>query len=187
MSASIDETSDDAWLVPFQRGDREAFARCYERYVGTVSWAVGQVLRGVDRETVVHDVFCRLFAEPELRRNFTGGNFGAWLITVARRQAIDFRRKMAHEKPTDPATLSDSREAGAAVQSQDEALELRSLVQRFLQVLPPKWEGVFRARFLERLDQRTAARRLGMRRTTLAYQEIQIRRRLRRFVLEQNR
>jgi hypothetical protein len=47
-------------------------------------------------------------------------------------------------------------------------------VQRFLAILPAKWHGVFRARFLERLDQRAAAQRLDMRRTTLAYQEIQI-------------
>ena len=35
------------------------------------------------------------------------------------------------------------------------SVELRLLVQRFLAVLPAKWEGVFRARFLERLDQRS--------------------------------
>jgi RNA polymerase sigma factor (sigma-70 family) len=157
--------------------------------VGTVTWAVGQVLQGVDRETVVHDVFCRLFAEPELRRNFAGGNFGAWVITVARREAIDFRRKRDREQPTEPGSLQleePGHGQGQAAGPEAE-LELRSLVQKFLAVLPAKWHGVFRARFLERLDQRTAAQRLDMRRTTLAYQEIQIRRRLRRFVLEQER
>ena len=145
--------------------------------MGTVSWAVGQILRGVDRETVVQDVFCRLFGDEALRRNFEGGNFGAWVITVARRQAIDFRRKRDRELPTDPSHLPDRDEAASESRHPDEELELRSLVQRFLAILPAKWEGVFRARFLERLDQRSAARRLGMHRTTLAYQEIQLRRR----------
>jgi RNA polymerase sigma-70 factor (ECF subfamily) len=181
-SSAATAGGDEAWLEAFQRGDRDAFARCYEDYIGTVSWAVGQVLRGVDRETVVHDVFCRLFGEPELRRNFTGGNFGAWLITVARHQAIDFRRKMDRELPTDPGSLGGGHH-GDGDSDGDSALELRSLVQRFLRILPPKWEGVFRARFLEHLDQRSAARKLGLGRTTLAYQEMQIRRRLRRFVL----
>jgi RNA polymerase sigma-70 factor (ECF subfamily) len=57
-------------------------------------------------------------------------------------------------------------------------------LERFrAQALPRKWERVFVARFVEQQDQPTAARSLGMRRTTLAYQEYSIRRLLRRFVL----
>jgi RNA polymerase sigma-70 factor, ECF subfamily len=176
--------SDEAWLRDFHRGERAALARCYQEYAGTVTWAVGQVLRGVDQETVVQDVFCRLTSEAPLRSNFEGGNFGAWIITVARRQAIDFRRKHEREQPTDPSELPEGQTGpGGTVDS----VELRLLVQRFLAVLPPKWEAVFRARFLERLDQRTAARKLGLHRTTLAYQELQVRRLLRRFVLELDR
>ena len=173
--------SDEAWLRSFHRGDRTALARCYQDYVDTVAWAVGQVLRGVDRETVVQDVFCRLASEPPLRSNFGGGNLGAWIITVARRQAIDYRRKRDREQPTDPAELP---EPPPDPGSTDDSVDLRLLVQRFLAVLPPKWEGVFRTRFLERLDQRAAARKLGMHRTTLAYQEMKVRKLLRRFVLE---
>lgn len=177
----------DQWLRCFHRGDRWSFAHCYEEHLGGVAWAVGQVLSGVDRETVVQDVFCRLFAEEDLRRNFTGGNFGAWIITVARRQAIDFRRKRDRERPTDPHRLQQAEEAAQPESGPDRSAELRSLVERFLTILPVKWHGVFRARFLDHLDQRSAAARLGLRRTTLAYQEMQIRRRLRRFVLEQDR
>jgi RNA polymerase sigma-70 factor, ECF subfamily len=183
--APAEQENEESWLPDFHRGTRGAFERCVEGYIGTVGWAVGQILSGVDRETMVQEVFCRIFGEPELRRNFQGGNFGAWLITVARRQAIDFRRKRDREKPVDPGTLRQQGDETEPGNHPVEELELRSLVQRFLKILPAKWEGVFRARFLERLDQRSAARRLGMRRTTLAYQEIQIRRRLRRFVLEE--
>jgi RNA polymerase sigma-70 factor (ECF subfamily) len=140
---------------------------------------------GVDRETVVHEVFYRLFAKEELRRSFEGGNFGAWLITIARRQAIDFRRRRDREQPAALASLGDV-EDGLA-ESPHEAFELRALVERFERALPAKWLPVFRARFLGQLDQREAARRLGMHRTTLAYQEVQIRRLLRQFVLEEDR
>jgi RNA polymerase sigma-70 factor (ECF subfamily) len=177
------------WLPAFHRGQRAALALCYERYVGTVSWAVGQVVQGVDRETVVHEVFYRLFANEELRRGFAGGNFGAWLITIARRQAIDFRRRRDREQPADVAALTRAGDeaADSPHEALDEALALRALVERFERALPAKWLPVFRARFLEQLDQREAARRLGMHRTTLAYQEVQIRRLLREFVLEEVR
>jgi RNA polymerase sigma-70 factor, ECF subfamily len=176
---------DEAWLGAFHRGERPALARCYEDYVRTVTWAVRSVLKGVDEETVVHDVFCRLFSDQEMRRSFQGGNFGAWLITVARRQAIDFRRRRDREELTDSAALNElvARETTPADTEQE--LEHNLWIGRFRErVLPPKWEPVFRTRFLEQLDQREAARRLGMHRTTLAYQELRIRALLRKFVLE---
>lgn len=190
MTEPAGNESDEVWLREFHRGERAALARCYHEYAARVAWAVGQVLGGVDGETVVQDVFCRLFSEAPLRSNFAGGNFGAWIITVARRQAIDFRRKRDREQPTDPADLpelSASDAGGVASDVADDAVQLRLLVDRFLAVLPAKWEGVFRTRFLERLDQRSAARKLGLRRTTLAYQEMKVRRLLRRFVLELDR
>src|SRR4051812_30505774 len=63
-------------------------------------------------------------------------------------------------------------------------IDVRMTLQRFRErFLPPKWRAVFDARFVAQQDQPAAARALGMRRTTLAYQEYRIRRLLRRFVL----
>jgi RNA polymerase sigma-70 factor (ECF subfamily) len=53
-------------------------------------------------------------------------------------------------------------------------------------VLPPAWLDVFQARFIDHLSQCEAAARLGKRRTTLAYQELRIRRLLRKFLLDQS-
>ncbi len=179
---------DEAWLAAFHRGDREVLSACYHDYVHTVAWAVGTLVGGMDQETVVHDVFCRLFGSADARRSFAGGNFGAWLITVARHQAIDHRRRTRREEVTDDArlgALADS--AGGDKVSVDDSMELRVLVARFRErVLPPKWEPVFRARFLEQLDQREAARQLGIPRTTLAYQELRIRALLHSFMLEED-
>src|SRR5439155_15489374 len=63
-----------------------------------VEHAVGQVLRGADKETVVHEVFLQLMSRAELRRGFSGGGFSAWLGTVARHQAIDYWRRHRHEQ-----------------------------------------------------------------------------------------
>jgi RNA polymerase sigma-70 factor, ECF subfamily len=176
----------DVWLERFHRGEREVLARCYEDYVRTVAWAVRPLVDRMDQETVVHEVFCRLFGSPEARRSFSGGNLGAWLITVARRQAIDHRRRTAREELTADGELGEVA-APDTVDSATEDVELRVLVARFRErVLPPKWEPVFQARFLEQLDQREAARRLGIPRTTLAYQELRIRALLQRFMLEED-
>jgi RNA polymerase sigma-70 factor (ECF subfamily) len=57
-------------------------------------------------------------------------------------------------------------------------------VERFCREhLPAKWAKVFDARFLRQLPQREAARELGIQRSTLAYQEQQVRELLTAFLL----
>jgi RNA polymerase sigma-70 factor (ECF subfamily) len=172
-------TSSPAWLERFHRGERDVLEDCYREHFRSVHAAVGRVLRGADQETVVHDVFYRLLSDAGLRASFRGGTFAAWLSSVARHQAIDCWRQRQREVATCPAEVCEPTEPADA----EARLELRLFVQRFrTDVLPAKWLAVFDARFLAQLDQREAARRLGISRTTLAYQELQIRRLLRRFV-----
>jgi RNA polymerase sigma-70 factor (ECF subfamily) len=98
---------------------------------------------------------------------------------VARNHAIDFRRRFGREV----GRSSDEREE-ARQPDWEEAAHARLLVERFRRDhLPPGWEGVFELRFLAQLPQREAAARLSMRRTTLAYRELRIRRLLKQFLL----
>ena len=83
----------------------------------------------------------------------------------------------------DPGVGSDVGPQESATRIERSA-EARLFVERFPPRRParPKWAGVFEMRFLAGLDQRTAAARLGIGRTTLAYREVQVRRLLGRFV-----
>jgi RNA polymerase sigma-70 factor, ECF subfamily len=165
-------------LVDFHAGSAESLERCYREHFDDVRAAVGAVLRGADKDTVVHNVFFRIVSDPALRTKFRGGNLGAWLATVARNEAIDFRRRYAREQP-----LEEVAEGGA---SGEDALDAKILVERFRGgLLPDKLKPVFEARFLRQLSQREAARELGMQRTTLAYQEQRILQALRAFLLEE--
>ena len=139
------------------------------------------MLTGADRETVVHDVFLRLLRDEPFRRAFRGGELGAWLAAVARNQAIDYARRRNREAPAG-IDLGTTMVDGDGLARSTEA---RLLIERFLRdVLPPSWLNVFNARFVAHLSQAEAAARLGKRRTTLAYQELRIRRLLRKFILE---
>lgn len=168
------------WLERFHAGERAVLGECYRDHFRTVEIAVGQVLRGADKETVIHDVFLELLAREELRRGFTGGNLGAWLSTIARHQAIDFWRRYRRERPLDELA------AGEPVQSSESferTVEAQVLIDRLRSELPPELAAVFEARFVLGLDQRSAAARIGMKRTTLVYQEFRISRLVRRFLL----
>ena len=175
----------DAWLRAFHAGERTCLERCYMDHLETVAHAVGSVVQGADRETLVHEVFFRLLSDASLRQSFTGGAFPSWLRVVARNQAIDYarRRRLEVELPDEKGGVPP-----ADVVFDPSPLEVqfdaRWTLERFRECcLPAKWRAVFDARFIAHHDQPTAARAIGMSRTTLAYQEHRIRRLLRRFVL----
>jgi RNA polymerase sigma-70 factor (ECF subfamily) len=156
---------------------------CYRRTFAIVERAARAILRNDEAETVIHEVFSRLVAAPELRRSFRGGAFGAWIATVGRNLAVDYARRLGREVSMNGA--ADAVVVDPTGGWQD-AADARLLVERFRREhLEPAWQGVFELRFLQQLPQREAAARLGINRTTLAYREVRIRRALRRFLLEE--
>ena len=95
------------------------------------------------------------------------------------------RRRLARE--TDALGQAELETDGAAGEWTD-AADARLLIEQFeREHLHPDWLGVFRLRFLQQLPQREAAARLSIRRTTLAYRELRIRRQLKRFLLTEGK
>ncbi|HEV8200036.1 MAG TPA: hypothetical protein VGS03_08450 [Candidatus Polarisedimenticolia bacterium] len=45
----------DRWLALFHAGDRATLAACYREHGGAVARAIGKLLGGDDRETVIHE------------------------------------------------------------------------------------------------------------------------------------
>jgi RNA polymerase sigma-70 factor (ECF subfamily) len=171
-----------AWLEGFRRGDRAVMEDCYRRYYRVVETAIGTLLGVADRETVIHEVFLRLLTERDMRESFTGPSLAAWLSSIARNRALDVSRRARRESLV-PSPVED-RARGPEVGADEDSM-LRLLLERFRRDhLPPEYAPVFETRFIGQMSQREAARSLGMRRTTLAYREHAVRRRLRRFMLE---
>jgi RNA polymerase sigma-70 factor, ECF subfamily len=169
------------WVDRFYAGERRVLEEVYRENFAQVEAAVGVVLHGADRETAIHEVFLRVINSESFRRSFHGGDLGAWLSVVARNHAIDYARRRNRESPAGVA-LGEEVSDGDRMARTSEA---RLLVERFRrEVLPPQWQGVFETRFLQNMTQAEAAAALGTRRTTLAYQELRIRRLLRKFLLE---
>jgi RNA polymerase sigma-70 factor (ECF subfamily) len=168
-------------LAAFHAGERAVLEGCYRAHFAAIERAIGGVLGGADRETVIHELFSRLMASEELRRKFAGGSLVAWLCTVAHNQAIDYQRRLGRE------TSLGTDGPGTPGASWQEAADARVLIERFRRDhLPADWSGVFELRFLQQMTQHEAAHALGIRRTTLAYRELRIRRALRAFLLEED-
>jgi RNA polymerase sigma-70 factor (ECF subfamily) len=181
LLAAAVRPEDPSWIDAFRRGDHQILADCYRSYYRVVETAIGGLLGAADRETVIHEVFFRLLTDPGMRASFTGPSLGGWLSSIARNRALDVNRRARREVlrfTSDESAVTDGN-----VRADEEAV-MRLLLERFQRDhVPPGWAPLFEARFLREMSQREAARHLGMHRTTLAYQELQLRRRLRRFML----
>lgn len=173
----------DAWLEAFHEGRKTAMSDVYHDHFATVEAAVGRVLSGADKETVIHEVFFKLIDSADQRRHFQGGSFGAWIATVARNQAIDHARRRGRELSMSAELFPDRPDAAHG----NEAAGARVLIERFRHGLPENWRRVFDLCFLGQVPQREAAIALGLARTTLAYQHHQIRMRLRKFLIPRTR
>jgi RNA polymerase sigma-70 factor (ECF subfamily) len=148
---------------------------CYRENFCTVDDAVGGILSGADRDTVVHEVFYKLMTRPELRNSFSGDNLSAWLRAVARNHAIDFARRRGREVPC-PAVTGEQYNGTAS--SPEGALAARQMIDRLRVNLPARYRPIFEARYIQQQTQRQAAGTLGMRRTTLTNLERRMRRRI---------
>ncbi len=170
------------WLAQFHSGTRDILSEGYVDHFASVERAVGRILKGADKETVIHEIFFRVMTNEDLRLTFQGGSFRAWISTIARNQAVDYWRRQQFEVPAGaPEDLLGDREDAARFENRVEA---QITIDRFrTECLPDKWRKVFDARFIQQLDQPEAARVLGMQRTTLIYQEYRVRTLLKRFVL----
>ncbi len=94
--------SDAALVKAASDGDRSAFGTLVQRYECAVRAVATHVLRdGHAAEDVAQDAFVIAYQKlPALR---DGGAFGAWIVTIARREALRRLRRRAATVPLDSA------------------------------------------------------------------------------------
>ncbi len=85
-----------AWVEAAQRGDQTAFSELVRLFSRDVYGKAFSILRNhQDADDVVQETFIRVFrALPGFRFE---SSFRTWLITIATRQALNFRERMARE------------------------------------------------------------------------------------------
>ena len=98
---------DEASLVEAARSDPAAFSALYRRYVTAVyRYLYKRLDNPKDAEDLTSQVFTEALeglAHYRERGGFAGGNFTAWLFTIARRKAIATYRKRRPTLPLDEA------------------------------------------------------------------------------------
>lgn len=133
--AEAEAARDAALVEQVRRGRQEALSELYDRHATTVYSIALNVLKDPGRaEDVTHDVFLRLWTQPD-RYDPSVGRFAPWFYRVARNRSIDVIRQRRRElRPEEPQvfelTLPDSApKPDEAVVANDEADRVRAALQ----------------------------------------------------------
>lgn len=107
------EPSPDRGLVQAaQRGDRVAFGRLFERYLGLVHGVLLARVEKRDADDLVQEVF--ITAMNKLQQLSDPDAFGAWLARIARNRAVDhLRQSKPLNELTDEIVVDDPRRVEA--------------------------------------------------------------------------
>jgi RNA polymerase sigma-70 factor (ECF subfamily) len=132
-----------------QHGDDFAFAELYVRFFDRVYRYLLVALKNPDdAKEVAQDAFVRVFSRLD-RYEPRRGEFRDWLFCIARRLAIDHRRKCGHATAVDPNDMpSHTAPVAERPTSLLERLDPDSCVRALVEALPEAQRRVVTLRFV---------------------------------------
>ena len=155
------EAAELALIEAVARGDQPAFLALYDRYAGRVYALTVHILNDpMLAEEATQDTFTKLWGRARLYRS-DRGSFAVWLLTIARRTALD-RLRLEGRRPL----LSDGRDPDAIWHGlPDKTLDPEEARWRALhfavRALPDQQQQVIELAYYQGLSQSEIAAELG--------------------------
>lgn len=159
---------DEVLMHELVQHDARALEELYERHRPILRGVIMRILNDeLDTDDVLQEVFLQLWLRAEHYSAARGKPLG-WLITLARRRAIDrLRQRVAYRRATDRFEL-ESRlpisEGGESpgIESASFQGDIRELVHRAMLRLPLKQREVVARAFLSGMSQRAIAAQMDI-------------------------
>jgi RNA polymerase sigma-70 factor (ECF subfamily) len=155
--------ADEMLMDELVQHDAHALEALYGKYRPVLRGVVLRIVNDeLDADDVLQEVFLQLWTRADNYSAAKGKPLG-WLITLARRRAIDrLRQRLAYRRATDrfelesrhPATGSNDGPAFGTAAFQD---DIQALVRSAMDRLPPKQRVVVEQAFLAGMSQRAIA------------------------------
>jgi RNA polymerase sigma-70 factor, ECF subfamily len=156
------EPSDFDLMEGIQRGDPDALSALYDRYNGIIK---ALVLRVIHNEAEADDLLQEIFMEIwNQAKNFSArkGKPLGWMVTLARRRAIDgLRKKQAYSRAEERLQTETEQQPEAWVQNATEndisRGDTRELISKVIQSLPLPQQQAIELAFFQGMSQREIA------------------------------
>ena len=167
LSAPIsNEHSDEQLMAGIKNRSDAALATLYRRHTPLLRTIIARVVNNdTDVDDLLQEVFVEIWNRVESYDETKGKALG-WIVTLARRRAIDrVRRKQAYSRAEERFRESTQATSEAMHPSTDrEAMngDTAEIFQRILTTLPPKQREAVQLAYYSGLSQRDIARRTGI-------------------------
>src|SRR6185312_6383303 len=153
MQANLPErqplhNNDEAIMLSFREGNKEAFRWVYDRMVRPLTYFVENIIHSpVDAEDIVANAFYKLFHARANMRSFE--HVKRWLYVIVRNESIDYLRLKTKQKESkyDLAYLE------TGIEEQPETERVRTIliqdIHREIERLPKQRKTILRLYFFE--------------------------------------
>src|SRR6266853_229652 len=166
MTSAVDREpgapSDVDLMLGIQSGDADALSQLYDRYSGIMK---ALILRIIHNETEADDLLQEIFMEIwNQAKNFSAqkGKTLGWMVTLARRRAIDgLRKKQAYARAEERLQNEVEQQPDAWVHNATEEeivlSDTRVLIRKVISGLPPAQQQAIDLAFFRGMSQREIA------------------------------
>lgn len=165
-------TQEEKWIQQARKGDINALGQLYEKYFEPVYNFVfyrvdGNRAMAEDITQYVFHTMVKSLATFQERR----GKIYGWLCGIARHRITDTFRFQQKHVPLDESCVDNCAEIGAVMSQMEQQLlpdemlsnkELQSCVAGILTGLPDHYRQALSAKYIEDLDVRTIAQKMGI-------------------------
>jgi RNA polymerase sigma-70 factor, ECF subfamily len=156
------EPSDLDLMCSIQAADPEALSQLYDRYNGILK---ALILRVIHNEAEADDLLQEIFMEIwNQAKNFSAqkGKPLGWMVTLARRRAIDgLRKKQAYARAEERLQAETEQQPEAwvhnATEEEIDFADTRVLVRQVISSLPPAQQQAIELAFFRGMSQREIA------------------------------
>lgn len=160
------DITDEALMEMIQQKDEEAIAILFDRYASVLKALVMRVLHNdAESDDMVQEIFVELWNRAGNYDRSKGKPLG-WIVTLARRRAIDrLRSREAYCRMEDrllTATKHEPRESHSHVEEDAVHSEMREHIARVMASLPPAQQDVIELTYFRGMSQREIAAHTGI-------------------------
>ena len=158
--------TDEQLMILVQQGDEAALAVLYRRHTAILRTVVARVVHiDADVDDLLQEVFLEIWKRCQTYEENKGKVLG-WMITMARRRAIDrVRRRQAYARAEERLRLqseAEEREIHYHVEEDATASERAVMLQQTMAILPDAQREALQMAFYQGMSQRQISAKTGV-------------------------
>jgi RNA polymerase sigma-70 factor (family 1) len=154
-------TNEDAIMLAFREGDRDAFREIYDRMVRPLTYFVENIIFSpIDAEDIVANAFSKLYHARSGMRSIE--HIKRWLYVIVRNESIDYLRLRSRQRESHNEVAYLGTEADEQYETERVKSEVFQCILHEIEKLPRQRKAILRLYFFEQKSTAEIAKQLGL-------------------------